>query len=212
MLRALIFDLDGTLVDTLADIAASMDCALRALDLPGHTADDYRAFIGEGVVRLAERAVPPERADLVPAAVAAFRAHYSEHLLDRSRPYPGIQATLAALVGRGAALAVVSNKPDALTRRIVTALFPETPFASVAGSRPDVPPKPDPTAALAAAAAMGLEPAACALVGDSEVDMRAAAAAGMPGIAVLWGFRGRDVLVAAGARAVIARAEELLSL
>jgi phosphoglycolate phosphatase len=207
--RGVLFDLDGTLVDTLGDIAASMNHVLGALGLPEHAPTDYRAFIGEGVARLAERAVPAARVELAPAVTAAFRAHYAEHLLDRSQPYPGIRAALAALVERGAALAVLSNKPDALTRRIVAALFPDVRFGSVAGSRPDVPPKPDPAAALAAAAALGLEPGACVLVGDSGVDMRTAVAAGMPGIGVLWGFRESAELLAAGARAVIGHPDEL---
>ncbi len=210
MSRALVFDLDGTLADTLADVAGAMNRSLARAGLPGHAPGAYRFLIGDGVVELARRALPPGSALRLDEIVAGFREIYAEHLLDETKPYPGIPELLAELRARKVPSAVLSNKPEDATRAIVDRLFPAHSFATVAGQRPDRPRKPDPTVALAIARDLGVPPAETLLVGDSKTDMLTATAVGMVPIGVLWGFRDRAELEAHGARAVIERPSELL--
>ena len=210
-LRAALFDLDGTLADTLADIGGAMNHALAALGLPGHDLESYRRFVGEGVEMLAGRALPPDRQALSPALIERYSARYAETLVKRSVPYPGIPELLDALVGRGVALAVLSNKPDPATQAIMASLFGRWQFAVVAGRRPDVPRKPDPTGALAVAARLGVAPSDCAFIGDTAIDMRTAIAAGMVPVGVAWGFRPEE-LETAGALFVARAPEELLGI
>ncbi|MSP17452.1 MAG: HAD family hydrolase [Myxococcales bacterium] len=212
MARAVIFDLDGTLADTLADIAASMNHALAALGLPVHDECAYREFVGAGVEQLGRNVLPRGAAASQVAVVAEFRRHYAEHLLDRSVPFAGIVALLDALDTRGVRRAVLSNKPEWATLRMVTALFAEPPFAVVAGDREGFPRKPDPTRALAVAAELSVVPAACLFVGDTPIDMATARAAGMVAVGVSWGFRPPAELLAAGAAHLIDHPGELLAL
>jgi len=209
MPRAAIFDLDGTLADTLADIAAAMNHALAALELPTHDLAAYRRFVGEGVEQLTTRALPADRQELRPALIERYIARYDDVLLDESRPYDGIPELLDALASRGVALAVLSNKPDPSTQRVVAGLFPAGRFAAVRGRRPDVPRKPDPHAALAVAAELGVAPADFAFVGDTAIDMKTAVAAGMLPVGAAWGFRPEE-LAPNGARFVAARPAEVL--
>ena len=210
--RAFLFDLDGTLVDSLADIGAAMNHALATLGEPTHPLADYRRFVGEGVEVLAARAGPgldsaARRAELIDA----YQRRYAEHLFDETVVYPGVPELLALLRARAVPLGVLSNKPDAPTRVICEALFPPGTFVCVQGQLPDVPVKPDPAAALALAAQLGVAPAEVAFVGDTAVDMRTAVAAGMHPVGVAWGFRPLE-LRETGAERVIERADELLEL
>jgi phosphoglycolate phosphatase len=209
---AFIFDLDGTLADTLADLARAMNAALETFALPGYPSDAYRTMVGEGMRALAARAAPALATDPreLDRLVTAWRAIYADHLLDATRPYPGVDAMLDQLATRGAGLAVLSNKPDAETRRIVDGLFAGR-FQEVSGHREGTPRKPDPTSALAIAARLGLAPASIAFVGDTSIDIATARAAGMLAIGVGWGFR-PDELVEAGAALVIEEPAELLEL
>ena len=209
--RAAIFDLDGTLLDSLHDIGAAMNHALTTHGLPPHPLDAYRQFVGEGVLVLVSRALPPGREDAHPAVVAAYRAFYAEHLLDHTRPFAGLLEVLARLEAEGVKLAVLSNKPDPATRQLVTALLPRVPFGAVYGERPGVPRKPDPTAALAVAAELGVAPGECAFIGDTAVDVDTARAAGMVAVGVTWGFRDVAELRAHGAQVIVHTAEELLA-
>jgi phosphoglycolate phosphatase len=209
---AILFDLDGTLADTLEDIASAMDEVLRSLGQPGHPPEAYRRFIGEGAAVLVARALPADRGDLAGRALEAFRQRYRAHLVERTRPYDGIAEVLEALQGRGTRLAVLSNKPHDLTVEMVERLFRGIAFGAVAGQRPGSPPKPDPAAALEIARTLGVPPAHCALVGDGPTDMDAARAAGMMPIAVSWGFRDRRELEAHGAAKVIDHPSDLLKL
>ncbi|WPB78216.1 HAD family hydrolase [Archangium violaceum] len=209
-LRAALFDLDGTLLDSLHDIGAAMNHALTTHGLPVHPLADYRRFVGEGVRVLVARAVPPGRQEHHEAVMASYKAFYDEHFLDHTRPYPGVREVLARLQGEGVKLAVLSNKPDAATRRLVEALLPDVRFGAVYGERSGVPRKPDPTAALGIAAELGVAPGDCAFIGDTAVDMDTARAAGMYSVGVTWGFRGVEELQAHGARALAHSSDELL--
>jgi phosphoglycolate phosphatase len=208
--RAALFDLDGTLLDSLHDIGAAMNHALTTQGLPVHPLSDYRHFVGEGVQVLVSRAVAPEHAHLREPVLATYRAFYAEHMMDHTRPFPGVREVLERLVGEGVKLAVLSNKPDASTRRLVEALLPDMPFGAIYGERAGVPRKPDPTSALGIAAELGVEPGDCAFVGDTAVDMDTARAAGMYGVGVTWGFRDVEELQTHGARVLARTADELL--
>ncbi|MEZ6185873.1 MAG: HAD family hydrolase [Planctomycetota bacterium] len=207
-IRAVVFDLDGTLVDSLPDIAGSMNQVLRELDLPVHPLAAYRRFVGEGVERLVEQALPPSASDRREAALEAFRSVYGARLTAESVVYPGIHELLAGL---GLPLAVCSNKPHPLTQRVVRELLGEVDFVCVEGERAPRPRKPDPAMALDVAAALSLPPAEVAFVGDTLTDMQTAVAAGMRPLGVLWGFRDRAELEAHGAEATFSEAHELLS-
>jgi phosphoglycolate phosphatase len=208
--RAALFDLDGTLLDSLHDIGAAMNHALAYHGLPVHPLPDYRFFVGEGVGVLVRKAVPAGREELHEPVLATYRARYAECMLDTTRPFPGIPRLLARLAAEGVKLAVLSNKPDAATRRLVEALLPEVPFEAVQGERAGVPRKPDPTAALDLAASLGVAPEDCAFIGDTAVDMGTARAAGMYAVGVTWGFSDAGELQAHGARVLATTAAELL--
>jgi phosphoglycolate phosphatase len=195
-----IFDLDGTLVDSLADIGLAMDAALAGFGLPPHPLAAYRQMVGEGAAVLAERAsAGAGRAVDQAALLAAYRREYEARGHRSTTVYPGVAALLGRLAADEVPMAVLSNKPDEFTRALVAVRFPDIPFAAVAGQRPGVPRKPDPHAALLLAAALDVPPALVAFVGDTAVDIETARAAGMIAVGVLWGFRGEDELVAAGA-------------
>ena len=207
-----IFDLDGTLLDTLGDLAASVNYALRTHGMPEHSVDDVRRFVGNGVRKLMERAVP-DGADnpRFDAAFATFRQHYMAHSLDTTRPYEGIPEALEALKARGCHLAVVSNKMMAATQELCRHFFPDTIEVAIgedeaAGIRR----KPAPDTVFAALKALGVGKENAVYVGDSDVDIQTACNAGLPCISVLWGFRDRDFLLQNGAETFISTPSELL--
>ncbi len=206
-----IFDLDGTLLDTLGDLAAAGERVCADFGWPPHAPGAYRHFVGNGIPKLVERLAPEEqRTPAVQArALAAFEAEYAAHMTDKTAPYPGIPALLAALRAAGVRMAVLSNKDDALAKRIVEHYFGAGAFAAVRGALPGVPAKPDPAAARALLAALDADPARTWLVGDSDVDVRTAHNAGLRCCGVLWGFRGEAELTAAGADALAATARQL---
>lgn len=199
---AFLFDLDGTLLNTLEDIADAMNYALCSAGLPPWETEKYRYMVGNGAKVLAERAVGdhPEMAGQV---LKTYQHQYETHLLVKTRPYEGMTEALRKLDAGGAALCVLSNKPDADTRSLVASCFPDIPFAHVQGQLPDVPRKPDPTAALAIAEKTDIPPERFVYVGDSGVDMICANRAGMRAAGVLWGFRTREELLENGAEWLI---------
>lgn len=202
--RLAIFDLDGTLVDSVDDLAASVNHALARVGLPPRGREEIRGFIGNGARMLLARAVGA-RGELLEPALAAWRAHYEEHLLDRTRPYPGIPEALARA---GRPLAVLTNKPAPMARRILEGLGLATSFLAIVGGG-DAPPKPDPAGARALLARAGVRAADAVLVGDSPVDAETARSGGMAFVAVTWGLVPREELVRAGATHLVDRAEDL---
>lgn len=216
-LDALIFDLDGTLADSLADIGESMNEVLLELGLPAHPVPAYKGFVGEGAENLVRRAVaaaqgreglPRPMAELLAAYARRYGAR--EHLA--STPYPGIHPMLDGVVACGRKMAVLSNKRDDFTKHLVQQAFGRWPFVDVRGEREGVPRKPDPTAALELALALNVVPARIGFVGDTAIDVRTARAAGMVSIGVLWGFRSLEELTSAGAQHLLAAPEDLLAL
>jgi len=210
---ALIFDLDGTLLDTLADLADSGNAALAALGLPQHPQDAYRYFAGLGVEELVRRMLPESRrgAAAVQEALALTVAEYKRRWKDKTRPYEGVPEMLEALRRRGLPVCVLSNKPQAYTDLTVENFFPGWPFAQVRGARPEMPNKPHPAQALALAKELELTPGSVVFVGDSATDMKTARGAGMLPVGVLWGFRDEAELTENGARHLIATPSELLA-
>jgi phosphoglycolate phosphatase len=202
--RLAIFDLDGTLVDSLDDLHASVSHALRAVGLPLRSREEVHGYVGEGARMLLERAVAP-RTDLLEPALAAWRAHYEVHCLDHTRLYPGLEPLLA---GAGRVLAVHTNKPGAMARRILAGLGVLPRFAAVTGGD-EAPRKPDPAGAREIMAGAGASPAETVFVGDSRVDLATARAAGVAFVAVTWGFASRAELASAGATVFVERVDDL---
>jgi len=209
-----IFDLDGTLVDTLEDIGDAMDRVLAREGAPGHTYEEYRYLIGHGIRNLVTEALPAElRSDeRVARCYERMIEDYGCNSLVKTRPYDGVPELVRALRAGDVPLAIHSNKSEALTRDIVAALLEPDDFVLVHGARPGAPLKPDPAVALAIAARFGLPPARVVYLGDSLVDMRTATAAGMIPVGASWGFRTREELVEGGAAVVIDAPLDLLTL
>ena len=212
--RALIFDLDGTLLDTLEDLADSGNVALAELGLPVHPVDAYRMFVGLGVAELVQRMLPEAHRDeaTLRRAGGLLMAEYQQRWKLKTRPYPGIPEMLQDLLDLGLPISVLSNKPQDYTDLTVREFFPGLAFTFVRGARDDVPNKPHPAGALALAGELGLAPGAIAFVGDSATDMRTARGAGMLPVGVLWGFRDEAELCANGARHLLSAPAELLAL
>jgi phosphoglycolate phosphatase len=211
---AVAFDLDGTLLDTLADLSDSMNAVLVREGYPPHPADAYRHFVGDGMAMLVRRALPPGCGDrpLVQRCMESMEAEYGRRWNCKTRPYAGVPVLLDALRRHGVAAAVLSNKPEAFVRLIIERLMGEWRFHPVLGARPGLPHKPDPTGALQVTAALGLTPRRIAYVGDSGIDMRTATAAGMQAIGAAWGFRSVAELRLSGASWIAADPRDLISL
>ena len=212
MYSTYIFDLDGTLLDTLTDLAASCNYALRTHGMPEHSIDDVRRFVGNGVRKLMERAIPDGDANPdFEATFATFREHYMVHSLDTTKPYPGIMDALAELRARGCRLAVVSNKMMAATVELCKYFFPETIEVAIGENEAEgIRKKPAPDTVFAALKQLGVSGDNAVYVGDSDVDLATANNSGLPCISVLWGFRDREFLLDHGATTFITSPKELL--
>jgi phosphoglycolate phosphatase len=211
--RCVIFDCDGTLVDTLQDIAAAMNQSLALNGFPPVPLEKYRDMVGWGIFRLAELALPEtaRAADVIQAVGNRAEQLMNEQPFEESfsKPYPGIKELLAYLRSRKIAAAVLSNKPDSVLRRLMAELFPQHAFSAVCGLRPDVKPKPDPSSVWELLADIGVNPHEAVFMGDSEIDMETARNAGCYPLGVSWGFRSRQKLETAGAARIIDTPEEL---
>ena len=212
--QAIIFDLDGTLLDTLADIGDSVNLMLAEYGFPGHTTDDYRRFIGNGIQMLVTRALPIDgrSEEMVDACVRRARELYWENWNRKTRPYEGITDLLDHLKTRGLPLAVLSNKPHDFTVRYVNAYFDKWDFRVVMGQNDHFPVKPDPASALDIARQIDRSPETFLFVGDSAVDMKTAAAAGMHAVGVAWGFRGPKELTENGCQTLVSHPLEIIAL
>lgn len=210
--KTYIFDLDGTLLDTLGDLAASVNYALRTHGMPEHSVDDVRRFVGNGVRLLMERAVPDGAQNpRFDEALATFRDYYMQHSLDTTQPYAGIPETLAALRTQGCRIAVVSNKMMAATQELCRHFFPDTVEVAIGEHEAEgICKKPAPDTVYAALRELGVGKESAVYVGDSDVDIQTAHNAGLPCISVLWGFRDRDFLMQHGAETFVSAPRELL--
>lgn len=204
-----VFDLDGTLIDTIGDLAAAVEYALNQKGYPGHCIDDYRKMVGHGIRNLVTRALPEGASEeVIDSTLAGFVSYYTAHIDVLSRPYPGIHQLLRKLNEAGVKIAVASNKFQAGTEMLIGRFFPDIPFVRILGNAPGLPLKPD--AAVVRLAMEAAETSRGVLVGDSATDIRTAHNAGIPAIAVSWGFRPKSDLAAA--EAVADSVEELSNL
>jgi phosphoglycolate phosphatase len=216
-IEAVIFDLDGTLLDTIEDIAGTTNQVLGKRGLAPFRKDDVKLFIGDGIdtaIRraYATRGVPSLSDEVLAVVVEEYRREYQERWRIHSRPYAGIPELLSELARRDIRMAVLTNKSQMFTTLMTAELLPGCPFDSVRGAFPGVPLKPDPTQALAIASELGIPPAHFAFLGDTSVDMKTALAAGMYPVGALWGFRTAGELRRSGAAALIASPAKLLDL
>ncbi|MFC1535255.1 HAD family hydrolase [Thermodesulfobacteriota bacterium] len=212
--KALIFDLDGTLLNTLEDIANSMNTVLTRHGFFARGLSDYRNFVGDGVEMLVKRLLREGNQDTetLRAFVEEYREEYNQNWNVLTRPYDGVAETLDALSARHIKLAILSNKPHDFTYKCVMEFLPHWDFDMVLGQGGGIPLKPDPTGALKIAEFMNLLPESILYVGDTDVDMKTAIAAGMYPVGALWGFRSMEELKHNGARVLIDRPQEILTL
>ncbi len=211
-IRLVIFDLDGTLLNTIGDLAASCDHVLEQHGLPRHTYEEYCRFVGNGVTRLIERAIPESMRtpETIAALRADFVAYYVKHIDRYTKPYEGIPELLAALAARGVKLAVATNKFQAGTEKLVREFFSDIPFEAVMGQVPDRPLKPDPQVIHQIESQVGVSADEVLYVGDSGVDMDTARAAGVFSVGATWGFRSVEELKEHGADCLAIHPGEIL--
>jgi phosphoglycolate phosphatase len=212
--RAVIFDLDGTLLDTIEDLTDSLNIALAKLGFPPRTVAECKNLVGNGIAAFVGRVLPPEARndDNVARRLRDLvRAEYGERQTLNTKPYLGIPETLDKLAERGIPAAVLSNKPHDSTLAVVKHFFPRYDFGAVLGAREGVPAKPDPAGALEISRRLGLPPDKILYLGDTNTDMQTAVAAGMYPLGALWGFRTAEELLANGAKALLEKPEDLLA-
>ena len=213
MIKTILFDLDGTLLNTIDDLADAANWVCTQHGWPTFPVETYKHFVGNGIPKLVER-FSPENArtpEQLAATLAEFSARYDAHKEDKTAPYPGILELLAALKAEGVQTAVFSNKADTFCGKIIEHYFGPDSFSLVRGSRPGVPTKPDPAGVYSLMADLGADPQSTLFVGDSDVDILTGHNAGLPALGVLWGFRGEAELTAAGADALAAKPEDILT-
>lgn len=212
--KAVVFDLDGTLLDTLEDLADSMNTVLAKYNYPIHEVNAYKYFVGNGMRNLVQRTFPEGKRDieLIDRGLSDMREEYGNRWNKKTKPYKGITEMLNALADKGLRITVLSNKADDFTNLMVGKLLPDWDFELVFGERQGIPKKPDPAGALEIAQKLGVQPQECLYLGDTGVDMRTAVSAGMYPVGVLWGFRKAEELVENGARVLIADPAVVLDL
>ena len=212
--EAILFDLDGTLLDTLVDLANAMNAALAKMGFAVHPVDSYRYFVGDGIENEARRALPKGHLDekTIAECVAMAEKEYHSRWAENTVPYRGIPKLLLGLEGRGVRKTILSNKPDKFTQVMVSKLLAKWRFEIVRGAMPSIPKKPDPTGALQIADELGIEPGKFIYLGDTDTDMSTANAAGMYAVGALWGFRTAEELKANGAKVLVERPGDVLKL
>jgi len=211
--RVVLFDLDGTLLDTVEDLADATNAALGQLGFAGHPVEAYKRLIGDGVEMLARRVLPPDRPEAAVAECAALvKREYSACWSRKTRPFAGVAELLDALTARGLPMAVLSNKPEEFTQLCVARLLGRWRFAAVVGQSARLPKKPDPAGARYIAARLDLPPAEIVYLGDTDTDMQTAVAAGMFPAGALWGYRDREELLSHGAKVLLQWPPDLLGL
>ena len=218
MIRAAIFDLDGTLADTIGDLGGAVNAVLSAHGFPEHSPQIYKSMVGDGFAMLMRRALPPSIAapeagneSLFGILVQEAAAEYSRRSLATTKPFPGVEVLLAALSERGVVLSVLTNKPDQMAKHMVASLFPRIPFLAVVGDKASAPRKPDPSGALAIASLAQIPPSLFAFIGDSGVDMRTGVASGMLPLGASWGYRSIAELKESGAAGILDKPFDLLA-
>lgn len=212
MKHAVIFDLDGTLLNTLGDLRAATNHALEVRGLPPHSMEEIRQFIGNGIRLLICRAMPEGTTEAeIDAALDDFKAYYAAHIHDRTVPYDGIPQLLTALKKRGIQVAVLSNKIDSASQQLIEYFFPGKTDV-VFGEHVGVPRKPDPTSCRMVMQQLGVQPEQVLYVGDSGTDMQTAKNAGLYAVGVTWGFRSKEVLLKYGADVLVHRPEQILQI
>ena len=212
MKHAVIFDLDGTLLNTLGDLRAATNHALEVRSLPPHSMEEIRQFIGNGIRLLICRAMPEGTPEAeIDAALYDFKAYYAAHIHDRTVPYDGIPQLLTALRKRGIKVAVLSNKIDSASQQLIEYFFPGKTDV-VFGEHVGVPRKPDPTSCRMVMQQLGVQPEQVLYVGDSGTDMQTAKNAGLYAVGVTWGFRSKEVLLEYGADVLVHRPEQILQI
>ncbi|MBQ5417609.1 MAG: HAD family hydrolase [Oscillospiraceae bacterium] len=210
--KAIIFDLDGTLLDTLDDLTASMNYALRTMSMPERTKDEVRGFVGNGLAKLVERALPQGSSEeQCSKALSLLKEHYADHCMDKTGMYDGVREMLVKLRDMGYKLAIVSNKVDTAVQELKVHYF-DGLIGTAVGEREGISGKPAPDMVFAAVKELGAELSDCVYVGDSDVDIKTAENSGLPCISVLWGFRGEEFLKAHGAKTMISRPDEIYAL
>ncbi len=211
MIKAVLFDLDGTLVNSLRDLAGSSNYALSCFGYPVHPEESYKIFVGDGMIKLMERILPTENRDgeTVQKLFESFWAHYSKHYTDFTTPYDGIIELVSELKKMGLKVAVISNKAEKMAVAVVDKIFGNT-FDLIYGKCDGFPTKPDPTLTLKLIDELGVKPQECLLVGDSGMDVATAVNVGCKGIGVLWGFRSREELLANGASYIAEKPQDII--
>lgn len=211
MIKTVIFDLDGTLLNTIDDLAASCNHLLQKYGFPTHTVDAYKYFVGNGMAKLVQRALPESAAkpEFEAAFLKEFIAYYQQHQGDLTQPYKGIPEMLDTLQTRELQLAVASNKIDASTKILVQKYFPEISFSAVFGQRENIIPKPNPTIVQDILNSLHTLPENAVMIGDSAVDMQTAKNAEITAVGVLWGFRTEKELLENGADYLVSHPEEI---
>lgn len=214
LFKAILFDLDGTLLDTLEDLADAANHALARNGFPGHPMDSYRHMVGDGVAVLMHRALPEDKRseDIIRVCIQAFREEYARTWYIKTKPYDGVAEMLDRLTAHSIKMAVLSNKPDEFTKQCVTKFLPKWHFNLVMGHNNSFPLKPDPASAGAIARCLNIPPSQFIYLGDTAIDMKTAVAAGMFPVGALWGFRTGNELLENGALALVKKPQEILCL
>ena len=213
MIKLVLFDLDGTLVDTLCDLADSTNYALGKMGFATHDTEKFRYFVGDGIAKLIERALPEDKrsAEIHKECLTIYKNYYKDHYMDKSRPYDGVNELISCLKEKGMRLAVISNKHHEMAVTVANTLFPDM-FDIVYGQKENSPAKPDPTLTLEIINNLGATPDETVMIGDSGMDMAVAVNAKCRGIGVLWGFRTEEELRECGADYIVSHPSQIVDI